>query len=119
MPTFEEISAWAQSYEVHDHVATCCMIGLLDSLTALADRTNGPWHDEFVYLGEQDGGGEDVTNEVAALCRRIVESFPWLKPHILRHAAKIQGEAELAADAVLSRGEVSIRSFSTTWRANC
>ena len=110
MPTYEEIGSWAASYEVHDHVATCCMIGLLDSLTALPDRTDGPWHAEFTVLDEREDAGEDATDEAAALCRRIVETFPWLKPHILQWAAKIQGDAELDADAALCDGAISIKA---------
>lgn len=99
MPTFEEMASWAEKYEIHGNVSECCMIGMLQSLTRLPEGMAGPWDAELTALDERDGSGEDVAEEVAELCRRIVEFFPWLRPHILRYAARIQGAAEFQLDA--------------------
>ena len=100
MPSFEEIASWLDRYEVPDEVARCCMVGLLTSLTRLPDGTPGPWCAELTQLDERDVEGEDVSAETAALCRSIVGTFPWLQPHILKHAARIKSDWELLGDTL-------------------
>ena len=98
MPSFEEIASWVERYKVPEEVATCCMLGLLTSLTRLPDGTPGPWCAELTRLDERDVEGEDVSTETTALCRSIVETVPWLQPHILKYAGKIPGNWELFDD---------------------
>ena len=95
-PSFEQIASWLERYEVARRGSRMLHVRVAHLTNPSARRrAPGPWRVELTQLDERDVEGEDVSAQTAALCRSIVGTFPWLQPHILKHAARIPWDWEL------------------------